>query len=98
MFVIFSTGFYRVNYDKDNWAMLTADYHQLPEIIRAQLLNDALSLARAGFTKYTTALNLTRQISNDESYFAWASVKEEFTFIHDMLIHTPAFITYSVSC
>uniref|UniRef100_A0A1B6CNH7 Aminopeptidase N n=1 Tax=Clastoptera arizonana TaxID=38151 RepID=A0A1B6CNH7_9HEMI len=89
------TGFYRVNYDDNNWKMIIEDYHQLPEIIRAQLLNDALSLARAGFTSYTIALNLTQQISNDESYFCWASVKEELTFIHDMLINTPAYMNYS---
>lgn len=86
-----NTGYFRVNYDERNWKMLADDFYNLPELIRGQLLNDALSLARAGLLKYSLALNLTEKLFNDDSYSALAAVKREAYYIHNMLIRTPAY-------
>lgn len=85
------TGYFRVNYDERNWAMLADDFHNLPELIRGQLLNDALSLARAGLLNYSLALNLTTKLINDDSYSALAAVKREAYYVHNMLIRTPVY-------
>ena len=51
-FNLHGTGYYRVNYDKDNWARLKDQLltqHTTIEVVsRAHLLDDALSLARVG--------------------------------------------------
>jgi aminopeptidase N len=61
---VLQKGFYRVNYDLDNWNKISEALLTDPESIhrtnRAQILNDALSLARAGLLDYEAALNQTR--------------------------------------
>lgn len=46
------TGYFRVNYDEDNWARLSdqllSDHATIDVVSRSQLLDDALSLARVG--------------------------------------------------
>ena len=51
-------GYYRVNYDKDNWDDIIdflnndPDFTTIPDENRAQLLDDAYSLAEAGYMSY----------------------------------------------
>lgn len=85
-----------MNYDARNWELLTADFKSLPELTRAQLLNDALNLAAAGRTPYSIALDLTKQLYNDHSYLTWTAVKPEAQYIHDMLVGTHTFNNYKV--
>ena len=44
-------GYYRINYDKDNWQQLTeiliSNHETIPELNRAQIYDDALNLARS---------------------------------------------------
>uniref|UniRef100_A0A4W5LNV5 ERAP1-like C-terminal domain-containing protein n=1 Tax=Hucho hucho TaxID=62062 RepID=A0A4W5LNV5_9TELE len=44
------SGYYRVNYDMDNWErllnQLTTDHTVIPLINRAQIVDDAFNLAR----------------------------------------------------
>ncbi len=59
------TGFYRVNYDLDNWkaiaSLMQSNHSLIHELNRAQVLDDALNLARA------------EQISYEVSYFRLTS-------------------------
>lgn len=52
IFNLRQTGFYRVNYDNDNWNLLiqqlNSDHQVIHVINRAQIINDAMELARAG--------------------------------------------------
>ena len=66
-YVIFNnlqTGYYRVNYDENNWVaiinQLSRDHTAIEVINRAQLLDDSLNLARAGKqTSYPGAISDT---------------------------------------
>lgn len=85
------TGFYRVNYDVENWQLL-ANYLQDPEKYskiaptnRAQIIDDALTLARAGKLDYRIALNLTRYLINESEYVPWRSALGALSFIESML-------------
>ena len=52
IFNVQETGYYRVNYDHNNWKLLTnqlkADHTKIHINNRAQLIDDALNLAQAG--------------------------------------------------
>lgn len=54
IFNVQETGYYRVNYDAENWNLIIQqlkDNHESIHVInRAQIIDDVLSLARAGKT------------------------------------------------
>ena len=55
-------GYYRVNYSPNIWQVLTDSFQDLPNICRAQLIDDALNLARAGLLSYHIAFALTSKL------------------------------------
>eukprot|EP00731_Ephydatia_muelleri_P032127 Em0023g634a len=69
-------GFYRVNYDQDNWQNLTAylkgkDWTLLSAVDRAGLLDDAFALSRAGLLDVAIAFNLSTYLLNETDYVPW---------------------------
>ncbi|KAI5728487.1 hypothetical protein M8J77_016879 [Diaphorina citri] len=83
-------GFYRVNYDAQNWALIAAQLSANPAKIhllnRAQILDDAFTLARADLVSYETALELTRYLKTEKDFIPWYAV---WSHIRDLL-HTYA--------
>uniref|UniRef100_A0A4W4GQF0 Aminopeptidase n=1 Tax=Electrophorus electricus TaxID=8005 RepID=A0A4W4GQF0_ELEEL len=71
------TGYYRVNYDSENWErileQLRTDHQVIPEMNRAQIVDDAFNLARAGIIPVALALNTTVFLSKETSYIPWES-------------------------
>ncbi|XP_056110997.1 alanyl (membrane) aminopeptidase-like b [Rhinichthys klamathensis goyatoka] len=71
------TGFYRVNYDEENWnklqMQLEKNHHIIPLINRGQLIDDAFNLARAHRLDVNIPLNLTKFLVNDTEYIPWES-------------------------
>ncbi|XDV28923.1 hypothetical protein PO909_032116 [Leuciscus waleckii] len=71
------TGFYRVNYDEENWnkllMQLEKNRHMIPLINRGQLIDDAFNLARAHRLNVTIALSLTKFLVNETEYIPWES-------------------------
>lgn len=96
------TGFYRVNYDEQNWKLLTKhlmDPSRMHEIIptnRAQLLDDSLNLARAGLLNYSIAMNVTQYLYNELDYLPWKSALTAFSYLDDMLIRTAGYDKFKV--
>ncbi|KAG0720640.1 Aminopeptidase Ey [Chionoecetes opilio] len=86
------TGYYRINYDDDNWATLNdqllANHSVLDAGSRAQLLDDALSLARGGRLNYTTALGLMGYLAAEEEYVPWRSALNGLSYLEKMLTRT----------
>ena len=62
LFISGQMGYYRVNYSPENWNRLIKSYSDLPNLSRAQLVDDALNLARAGQLTYSIALELVSNI------------------------------------
>ncbi|CAG0894456.1 unnamed protein product, partial [Darwinula stevensoni] len=83
------TGYYRVNYDEKNWEALNKTLSESHEVIhvinRAQILDDALNLARAGLLNYTIALSLTQYLGQEESYIPWATTADNLSYLRRML-------------
>ncbi|XP_021941452.1 aminopeptidase N [Zootermopsis nevadensis] len=94
IFNVQETGFYRANYDLTNWRLLIEylmdrdHFSQIGIINRAQLLDDALNLARAGLLDYATALDVTRYLANELEYLPWKAALNALAYIDSMLIKT----------
>ncbi|NXY41199.1 AMPE aminopeptidase, partial [Ceuthmochares aereus] len=82
-------GFYRVNYDTQNWAelssLLFSNHKDFSAADRAGILDDAFSLARAGLVTYSVPLELTKYLKNETDYLPWHRVISSVTYLADML-------------
>ncbi|XP_070687597.1 alanyl (membrane) aminopeptidase-like b [Pempheris klunzingeri] len=71
------TGYYRVNYNPENWdrllTQLETNPHRIPLMNRGQLIDDAFNLARAKLIDVALALNSTRFLRNERAYLPWES-------------------------
>jgi len=89
------TGFYRVNYDLDNWRLiselLVREHGTVHRINRAQILNDAFNLARAGLLDYPAALSVTEYLSQEEDYIPWRAALTGFNYLQTMMKRTPGY-------
>uniref|UniRef100_A0A803SKM2 Aminopeptidase n=1 Tax=Anolis carolinensis TaxID=28377 RepID=A0A803SKM2_ANOCA len=69
------TGYFRVNYDQGNWdrlmEQLSNNHTGIPVLNRAQLIDDAFNLARAGQVSTILALDTTRYLANETDYLPW---------------------------
>ena len=75
--LLFTILFCRVNYDKENWGLLAQqllkDHKAIHVINRAQIMDDALNLAKSDLLDYETALSVTGYLSSEVEYIPWAS-------------------------
>ena len=80
-------GYYRVSYDRDVWLKLlnTTTFSKLSNLNRAQVFNDAMSLARAGLLDYTIALGMTNHLAKEEDYIVLTVAKKSLEFLQNML-------------
>ncbi|CAK9834336.1 Aminopeptidase N [Anthophora retusa] len=83
-------GYYRVNYDEENWKLLTeylrsSEYEKLHVLNRAQLIDDSFNLARSNRLNYTVALSLSLYLRNEVDYIPWQAALRNLNFLHNML-------------
>lgn len=89
------TGYYRVNYDITNWNLIIEHlnnprtYHEISQSNRAQLIDDAMNLARADLLEYKTALGVTKYLNHERDYVPWKTAINNLLYIDSMLIRTP---------
>ena len=96
LFNIQETGYYRVNYDRLNWQMIInqlnkESFRNISTINRAQLIDDALNLARAGKLDYTTALDVTSYLAHETEYLPWKAAFTAMHYLDDMLFKMPGY-------
>ena len=64
------SGYFRVNYDDDNWnliaAQLSANHSVIPVVTRAQLVDDAFALAEIGLISYDIPIKLTEYLDKED--------------------------------
>ncbi|KAL9696518.1 hypothetical protein quinque_016097 [Culex quinquefasciatus] len=95
------TGYYRVNYDPQNWELLIDALMADPSVIhvqnRAQLINDAYNLARADRLDMSLPLTLMKYLAQETAYPPWAAANTVLTYLNNKLRgteHYPAFLNY----
>ena len=77
--------------------VLNEDHTQIHVINRAQLIDDALNLARAGLLDYQIALGVTSYLEKETEYIPWKAALSGMGYIKNMLKRSPAFGDYKVS-
>uniref|UniRef100_A0A1I8P6R0 Aminopeptidase N n=1 Tax=Stomoxys calcitrans TaxID=35570 RepID=A0A1I8P6R0_STOCA len=90
IFNIQQSGYYRVNYEVQNWQAIMdhlmdkQKFRQISPSNRAQLIDDAMNLARGGHLSYDLALNLTRYLVHEDDTTAWKAAMNAFNFLDAM--------------
>lgn len=83
------TGYYRVNYDTENWIriieQLRSDASHIHVLNRAALIDDVFVLAKTGDVNYELALAMSEYLRNEEDYIPWASALSHFDDLDRML-------------
>lgn len=84
-----ATGLFRVNYDAENWRMLRKSLldGDLPSNVRAQLMDDALFLARSNYLNYEVALDLVRTLPvyGEKEFIVWNTVLRHLTYVENII-------------
>lgn len=100
---MWNLGYYRVNYDPINWDLISK-YLLNPELYkniapsnRAQLIDDALNLARSGYIDYSTAMNVTQYLAHEYDYVPWKAAINTLYFIDNLMMSEAEYYKFKVS-
>ncbi|XP_043083976.1 aminopeptidase N-like [Puntigrus tetrazona] len=89
------TGYYRVNYDEENWQrllnVLQTSRQSIPVINRAQIIDDAFNLAKAGIIETTLALRTTLFLASETEYMPWESALDNLDYFYLMFDRTEVY-------
>jgi hypothetical protein len=82
-------GFYRVNYDTNNWneliKQLNNDHQVINNINRAELLDDSFNLGRADLIDQTIFLNVSSYLVNEQNPLPFRAAFYGLDFISDII-------------
>ncbi|XP_026071988.1 aminopeptidase N-like [Carassius auratus] len=89
------TGYYRVNYDPQNWErllkQLTTNHKIIPVLNRGQIIDDAFNLARAQIISITLALRTTEYLYEEKEYIPWESAISNLQYFFLMFDRTEVY-------
>ncbi|XP_071514305.1 aminopeptidase Ey-like [Panulirus ornatus] len=95
IFNVQQSGYYRVNYDDHNWNLLIlqllADHTPIHALNRAQIIDDAFNLARAGQLSYDVALRVNAYLRKETEYVPWAAALTSLDYLDNMLRRSPGY-------
>jgi len=79
-------GYYRVNYDSNNWNMLarellSGNFEDIIPINRAQLIDDSLMIARANQLSYFDAMNILNYLQNETDLIPWMAANSNLPYL-----------------
>lgn len=90
-----------MNYDQKNWELLNAALKSKTinnPITKAQLIDDAFNLAKAGQLNYSYALGLTTcVIDGEDARIVWELLLDNLYFLRGNLGATAGYIYFQVS-
>ncbi|KAM4523732.1 thyrotropin-releasing hormone-degrading ectoenzyme-like isoform 2-T2 [Fundulus diaphanus] len=93
------TGYFRVNYDLQNWKLLIQQLHSNPQIIsvgnRAGLIDDAFNLARAGYLPQGIPLQLIGYLPEETSFLPWHAASRALYQLDKLLDRTDDYRLFS---
>jgi aminopeptidase N len=82
-------GYYRVNYDVQNWKLLTNELHgtnftKIHHLNRAALIDDSFNLAKANFIDTDIAMDILHYLKQEEDFIPWMSGYNALVFLMRM--------------
>ena len=87
-------AYYRVMYDTANYGLisnqLVADHTQISVNNRAQLMDDALTLALQKMVSYSNVLDLTLYLGKEQAYTPWHAALAELDYVNRMMANSDA--------
>ncbi|XP_061839538.1 thyrotropin-releasing hormone-degrading ectoenzyme-like [Nerophis lumbriciformis] len=93
------TGYFRVNYDLQNWKLLIQQLHTKPQLIsvgnRAGLIDDAFNLARAGYLPQGIPLQLIGYLPEETSFLPWHAASRALYQLDKLLDRTDDYSLFS---
>lgn len=83
------TGYYRINYDENNWSKLFAalkgeSRSSIHNINRAQLVDDAFNFARSGDMTYVRLFELLQYLPTEDDYLPWNAANSGYNHLNRM--------------
>ncbi|XP_071750221.1 aminopeptidase Ey isoform X2 [Lepeophtheirus salmonis] len=85
IFNVNQTGYYRVNYNDDNWKRIThcllRNHSRINKYNRAQLIDDSFYLASRGLLSYVIPFNITTYLPNEDQPLIWITFFEKLSEI-----------------
>ena len=85
------TGYFRVNYDTNNWIRIIDQLQTDPSVIhvlnRAAMLDDIFVLSKTGDANYELAFSMATYLMQESDYIPWASALSHFDHL-DRMIHS----------
>ena len=85
--ILFS-GFYRVNYDAQNWNLLIeqlkSNHKQIHVVNRAQLIDDGFNLAKGEYIENTIYLNILSYLVSETDSLPFKAAKDGLEFYEEM--------------
>uniref|UniRef100_A0A8D3A9K0 Aminopeptidase n=2 Tax=Scophthalmus maximus TaxID=52904 RepID=A0A8D3A9K0_SCOMX len=96
------TGYFRVNYDLQNWKLLIQQLHTSPQVRpiisvgnRAGLIDDAFNLARAGYLPQGIPLQLIGYLPEETSFLPWHAASRALYQLDKLLDRTEEYSLFS---
>lgn len=88
-------GYYRVNYDFENWHQIiktlnSKNYQNINVLNRAQLLDDAFHFAADGYINFDIVMGLVQYLHRETDYLPWAVATTGLNKLDVQLQGTPA--------
>jgi aminopeptidase N len=69
----------------------------IPLINRAQIVDDALNLAKQGYLNYSIAMSQTRFLVNETEWLSWQAFDANFVFLDNIVSGLDAYNNFRVS-
>uniref|UniRef100_A0A1B0CGE0 Puromycin-sensitive aminopeptidase n=2 Tax=Lutzomyia longipalpis TaxID=7200 RepID=A0A1B0CGE0_LUTLO len=90
LFNIQQTGYFRINYDTQNWILLAKELHQgypfrIPPLNRAQLIDDSFNLAYSDVIDFTVALDIIKYVIKEDQYTVWTAANRHLLSLNRRL-------------
>lgn len=100
----FQLGYYRVNYNLENWQLII-DYlknenmtEKIHPLNRAQLLDDSFHLAEAEeLVNHTVFLEMTNYLQHETDYIPWYAAHRAFAVLNRALANTDSHDLFKVN-
>lgn len=99
IFNVQQTGYYRVNYDNQNWLLIAeelnhGDFEDIVPTNRAQIIDDSLSLANLEKLDYEIALEVVSYLAHETDLIPLMAANNNLKYLKRMLIGEEYFNNY----